>query len=82
MDYKCPKCQQVYAGMLRYCPYCGTTIKYNQYDYMAIDNYSDSKKSRNLQKIGYIGAMMQSCGCILLSIWLLAFLIFIIIIIL
>lgn len=48
MDYKCPNCQQVYAGMLRYCPYCGTTIKYNQYDYMAIDNYSDSKKSRNL----------------------------------
>ncbi|CAI2651009.1 hypothetical protein AKUA1404_04880 [Apilactobacillus kunkeei] len=85
MNYRCPNCQQVYTGMLRYCPYCGTTIRYNQNDDMAIDNYSSSRRSNTsttMEKVGYIGQMMQSCGCILLCVWLLAFFIFLLIVIL
>lgn len=80
-EYRCPTCKKIYRGILRYCPYCGTRITYGELDSIAIDNYTDGKSGSVMEKVGYFGAMLQSCGCILLSLWLIAFIIFIIVMI-
>ncbi|TPR43194.1 hypothetical protein DY124_06350 [Apilactobacillus micheneri] len=71
-EFKCHKCGYVFHEKLRYCPNCGTVIKYAEKDWQAKNNYNDNHFAKVTNGIGNAGdSMMQfGCGCMVLIIFI------------
>lgn len=55
MKFVCPNCKAIYNGQLRYCPVCGTKIKYSEHDEETFNNVPDE---------------VRGCGCFLIALFI------------